>query len=72
MVALATLFLISFAPAGQISSAQVLSEKQADEYQQMVNQYCVVCHNEQLANAGMIIPEVSLSAIPNDAETWVF
>jgi len=70
VVALATVSLFSLAPAGQISSAQVLSEKQADEYQQMVNQYCVVCHNEQLANAGMIIPEVSLSAIPNDAETW--
>ena len=69
-IGLAALSLFGFALISQISYAQNLSEAQADEYQQMVNQYCVVCHNAQLANAGMIIPEVSLSSISNEAETW--
>lgn len=67
---LAAVSLIILALAGQVSHAQNLLETNAVQYQQMVNQYCVVCHNEQLANAGMIIPEVSLSSIPRDAETW--
>ena len=60
----------NFPLLSQKNHAQDLASAQADQYQQMVEQYCVVCHNEQLANAGMIIPEVSLESIPHDAEIW--
>ena len=60
----------NFPLLSQKNHAQDLAPVQADQYQQMVEQYCVVCHNEQLANAGMIIPEVSLESIPHDAEIW--
>ncbi|MFP6811100.1 MAG: hypothetical protein VB960_08635, partial [Pseudohongiellaceae bacterium] len=32
--------------------AQSRAANQATEYQEILNQYCVVCHNEGLANAG--------------------
>ena len=41
-----------------------------DDYQQLVNQYCVACHNERLANAGLVIPQISVDGIVRDAETW--
>tara|TARA_B110000438_G_scaffold302129_1_gene358885 strand:- start:403 stop:2823 length:2421 start_codon:yes stop_codon:yes gene_type:complete len=43
---------------------------QADQYQQMLNRYCVVCHSEQLPSAGLILPQLSLDSISAEAETW--
>ncbi|MED5529478.1 MAG: DUF1587 domain-containing protein, partial [Pseudomonadota bacterium] len=50
--------------------AQSRAANQATEYQEILNQYCVVCHNEGLANAGLVIPELALDSIPAQAETW--
>ena len=63
------LFLLSFS-INKPNYAQNLAQSKLPEYQQLVNQFCVVCHNEQLANAGLIIPEVSHESIINNAETW--
>ena len=50
--------------------AQSRAANQATEYQEILNQYCVVCHNEGLANAGLVIPELALDSIPAQAEIW--
>ena len=50
--------------------AQPRAANQAAEYQEILNQYCVVCHNEGLANAGLVIPELALDSIPAQAEIW--
>ena len=43
---------------------------QVVEYQQMLNQYCVACHNQQLASANLILPQLGNDSIPADAEVW--
>ena len=60
-------FLVSFSLP---SSSQIPRSEEIAQYQQLVNQYCVACHNEQLANAGLIIPEISHESVVREAETW--
>ena len=60
-------FLVSFSLP---SSSQIPRSEEIAQYQQLVNQYCVACHNEQLANAGLIIPEISHEGVVREAETW--
>lgn len=64
------LIFVSLIIAASPGIAQTVNGDDSDRYQQLVNQYCVACHNEQFANAGVIIPEVSLNSIPHNAETW--
>ena len=58
-------FLVSFSLP---SSSQIPRSEEIAQYQQLVNQYCVACHNEQLANAGLIIPEISHESVVREAK----
>lgn len=42
----------------------------AAEYRQLVDQYCVACHNAQFNNANMVLDNLDLSQLSRDAETW--
>ncbi len=42
----------------------------AAPYQAMLNQYCVVCHNEQLRTAGLVLSKVDVANVPEGAEVW--
>jgi hypothetical protein len=46
------------------------AQPQIADYQQMLNQYCVVCHNQQLANANLILPQLRIDSIATNAEIW--
>ena len=39
-------------------------------YREVLNQYCVVCHNQQLRTAGLALDTVDLSNVPKGAEVW--
>ena len=66
LILLTVVLLPPLAPVVKSNAA----ENQVAEYQQMLNQYCVFCHNNQLANAGLILPALTLDSIPQEAETW--
>jgi mono/diheme cytochrome c family protein len=42
----------------------------AATYRAVVNQYCVVCHNEQLHTAGLVLSKLDLANVPEGAEVW--
>lgn len=42
----------------------------AAEYRQLIDQYCVACHNEQFNNANMLLDNLDLNQLSRDAETW--
>jgi mono/diheme cytochrome c family protein len=42
----------------------------AATYRAVVNQYCVVCHNEQLHTAGLVLSKLDLTNVPEGAEVW--
>jgi mono/diheme cytochrome c family protein len=42
----------------------------AAPYQALLNQYCVVCHNEQLRTAGLVLSKLDVANVPEEAETW--
>jgi mono/diheme cytochrome c family protein len=42
----------------------------AATYRAVVNQYCVVCHNEQLRTAGLVLSKLDLANVPEGAEVW--
>ena len=46
------------------------AQSQVAEYQQVLDQYCVFCHNDQLANGGLVMPQLSIDTIPAQAEAW--
>ncbi|MDD9957632.1 MAG: DUF1592 domain-containing protein [Gammaproteobacteria bacterium] len=52
---------------GQPASAQEAFG--ADDMQQVVNQYCLACHNDALATSGLSLQSVSFSDIETHAET---
>ncbi|MCU1340063.1 MAG: hypothetical protein JWO19_5644, partial [Bryobacterales bacterium] len=37
---------------------------------QLLDQYCVTCHNQRLKTAGLTLDTMDLSKVPADAETW--
>ena len=63
---LVALLVLPLTPAVEPFAAQTT----VAEYQQVLNQYCVVCHNEQLANGGLVMPQLSIDSIPAQAESW--
>jgi len=42
----------------------------AAPYRAVLNQYCVVCHNEQLRTAGLVLSKMDVANVPEGAETW--
>ena len=39
-------------------------------YKEVLNQYCVVCHNQQTRTAGLALDTVDLRNVPQGAEVW--
>lgn len=65
--ATASLAFLQPKAAGQTSAAAAGGPEQA---RQMLNAYCVDCHNAQLKTGGIALDAVDLSAPANDAKTW--
>ena len=42
----------------------------ATEYRQLIDQYCVACHNTKFNNANMVLDNLDLNQLSHDAETW--
>ena len=42
----------------------------AAPYRAVLNQYCVVCHNEQLHTAGLVLSKMDVANVPEGAEVW--
>ena len=43
---------------------------EAKAYREMVDQYCVTCHNERTKTAGLELDKADLANLPAAAETW--
>jgi hypothetical protein len=43
---------------------------QPSPYREIVDQYCVTCHNQRLKTGGLTLDTVDLSNVPADAATW--
>jgi mono/diheme cytochrome c family protein len=39
-------------------------------YREVLNQYCVVCHNQQLRTAGLTLDKVDVGKVPEGAQVW--
>ncbi len=39
-------------------------------YRQMLNQYCVTCHNQQLKTANLLLDQANLDDVAEDGEIW--
>ena len=66
-----TLILIVCCAAfsANVTSAVVVQSRVA-EYNAVLTQYCVTCHNQRTKTAGLTLDTLDLSAIGHDAETW--
>lgn len=42
----------------------------ASEYRQLIDQYCVACHNAQFQNADMMLDNLDLNQLSQDAHIW--
>src|ERR1041384_6966774 len=40
------------------------------EHRAMLDEYCVVCHNQQLKTAGLMLDKMDLDHVGDGAETW--
>lgn len=39
-------------------------------YREVLDKYCVTCHNQRLKTAGLMLDTIDLSKVPAQAETW--
>ena len=65
-VLLCTVLGLASIPATKSYSAQT----GVADYQQMLNQYCVACHNQRFSNANLVLPSLTIASIPIQAQTW--
>src|SRR5262245_48354780 len=40
------------------------------EYQALINQYCVTCHNQRAKTAGLMLDTMNLAEVGKDAKIW--
>jgi len=57
---------IAAAVLGTMCSAALCSGQD----RQLIDRYCVTCHNQRLKTAGLTLDTLDLAKIPADAETW--
>ena len=53
-----------------IAAAVLLGAVCSAQDRQLVDRYCVTCHNQRLKTAGLMLDTLDLAKIPADAETW--
>jgi hypothetical protein len=61
---------IVLAAIGLLLTADVCSFSQAAQYQAVVNQYCVSCHNERAQTAGLMLDKLDLANVAANADIW--
>jgi mono/diheme cytochrome c family protein len=42
----------------------------APRYREVLDTYCVTCHNQRLKTAGLALDSLNLAAIPDKPEVW--
>jgi mono/diheme cytochrome c family protein len=50
--------------------AQAQTPAATDPHRQLLNTYCVTCHNTRLKTGGIAFDSLDLQAAPDDAKTW--
>lgn len=63
------LFVVLVAFPGAIA-ALAQSPAATDPHRQMLNTYCVTCHNAKLKTGGIAFDTLDLQSAPDDAKTW--
>src|SRR5215469_15503210 len=61
---LAILGFSLLSPAPSLQSAQSFGPRE------ILDKYCVTCHNQKLKTGGLIIDPIDIGDIPKQAETW--
>jgi hypothetical protein len=51
-------------------SLWLASANAAPRYREILDTYCVTCHNQRLKTAGLALDSLNLAAIPDKAEVW--
>ena len=59
---------IGLAAIGLVLTAAVCCFSQAAQYQSVVNQYCVSCHNERSKTAGLMLDKLNFSNVAANAD----
>src|SRR6185436_10834617 len=55
---------------GLVLTAAVSCFSQASQYQAVVNQYCVSCHNERTKTAGLMLDKLDFTNVATNADIW--
>ena len=73
LVALAALSigLSDFASAPETFASQLpLATPEAEQHRQLLDRYCVSCHNQRLKTAGLTLDTLAVENLAGDAPTW--
>ncbi len=57
-------------PQVAVASLSASSAQEIATHRAMLDQYCVVCHNQKLKTAGLMLDKMDLSQVPEGAQTW--
>ncbi|HEX5226924.1 MAG TPA: DUF1587 domain-containing protein, partial [Bryobacteraceae bacterium] len=67
---LAAVLTLGSAYAQQPATAPVVAATTGASERALLNQYCVVCHNQKLKTAGLTIDQLDVDHVQDRAETW--
>ncbi len=67
---LAGIFVVAASLAVTFSLGAAPPEATAATERALLDEYCVVCHNQQMKTGGLMLDKMDLAHIPEGAETW--
>src|SRR5580693_664202 len=70
VVAIAFPAILQIAALGQTSTGRAPAETAPGQYREMLNTYCVSCHNTKLKTGGLALDSLDLQSAPDDAQIW--
>ena len=64
------LVLVGTPQAASPQQSSSPAPRPVSQYREVLNKYCVTCHNEKLKTAGLILDKLDVENVPAGAETW--
>src|SRR5262245_41248779 len=62
--------LLSYSSTGALRAQQGTGTLVPAEHQALINQYCVICHNQRAKTAGLTFDTMNLAEVGKDAKIW--
>ena len=65
-----TLVGVASLQAAKLQQSSITAQGSASQYREVLNRYCVTCHNEKLKTAGLMLDRMNVEKVDEGAQIW--